>query len=422
MLMSRRIRRPLILVDGVDALTAADCEVLASAGLAHPEHVASLGQAAARVAERPGSMVIVPMNRPSAELDAFGEALRAHPDVHAIAIAPARDADLVLTALRAGVQEFLVAPLQIAEVQSALDRMNARAVPEISGSRPSRGQVITVHAAKGGVGTSTIAASLACALAERSVRRESSSPTPSRVVLVDFTTSGAGLRVMLNVEPTNDLSQVLQRVQSPADGLTSSSAATRIDYQFLQSLLHDHHGVALLAAGMADAPESLDAETASQLIRLLRQGFEYVVIDTDQYLTEQTLAALDAADHRLLVTTPEIMALRSVQQAVALGRRLGYDEETVQVVMNRVTDRDRLSASDAQRVVGCPIVAQLPNAYRECHAAIAAGSFVPRHVRNSTLAAGFFRLAAAMTGEAALPHPGRPGRGLGRLFRRGVHA
>jgi pilus assembly protein CpaE len=134
------------------------------------------------------------------------------------------------------------------------------------------------------------------------------------------------------------------------------------------------------------------------------------------------LAALDAADHRLLVTTPEIMALRSVQRAVALGRRLGYDEETVQVVVNRVTDRDRLSAGDAQRLVGSRIVVQLPNAYRECHAAIAAGTFVPQHARHSTLAAGFFRLAAAMTGEAALPHPGRPGRGLGRLFRRGVHA
>jgi pilus assembly protein CpaE len=294
--------------------------------------------------------------------------------------------------MRAGIPEFLQTPITSVDLTSAAGRLLS-----VSQASANRGQVFTVYSAKGGVGTSTVAASLAWALANTGA--------PTRVALVDFTTTGAGVRVMLNLQPMYDLGSVAER-------------GDRIDGEFLRSLLLEQEpGVNVLAAAEeVDAVEPLDATAATRLIDVLRREYTHVVIDADHHFADQTLAALDAADRILLVSQLDISALRSTIRSLKVCNRLGYPSGKVSIVVNRRAERDPISLADAQQVLQRPVEFRLPNDYEACSGAITAGTFVPRHAATSPFTTAVRQMAGELTG---MPFDGgRTGSRLSRLFTR----
>lgn len=344
-------------------------------------------------------LVPVPTGGASSDFSLFENELRRHPGTAAIGIAPNKDADTVIAVMRAGVLEFLVAPLDPAELTQAVHRVLSHV------ATPSeQGRIFTVYSAKGGLGTTTLAASLAWALAHR--------PGSPRVALVDFTTTGAGLRVMLNLEPLYDLGSI-------------SNRSNKLDKDFLTSCLVRHEeGVQVLAAAEElDAVDPLDVATAGRVLELLRGQFDFVVVDTDHHFADQTLAALDSADRVVLVTQADVSALRSTQRTLGVFTRLGYVGEKVSVVINRRTDRDRVSVSDAERVLGLPAGNQLPNDYASCADAITYGRFLQQQAPSSPLVSAVDRMAAMLAGDAVAESNGasnghHAGSRLSRLFGR----
>jgi pilus assembly protein CpaE len=363
-------------------------------GFAPVHMVASLTDALAQLRVRTPTMLLVPVDVPPGELAQLSAELRRHPQMATIGTAPVKDADVVLAAMRAGISEFLLAPTDLTELRAAAQRLLQAA----AGATASHGAVYTVYSAKGGLGTSTLATSLAWSLARQDPGQ--------RVVLVDFTTTGTGIRVMLNANPVYDLGTVAAR-------------SAHIDADLLRSVVWDTgEQVGVLAApDELDAGEPLDLAGATRLLELLRREYAYVVVDTDHHFADPTLAALDLADTVLLVTQPDISALRSTQRSMGVFLRLGYAVEKVQVVMNRVTPHDRISAADAQTVLGRPVDHRLPNDYVSCQDALTVGRFVPQKGRETPLTTAFARMAAAVSGRPEQPAP-QAGSRLSRLFSR----
>ena len=218
------------------------------------------------------------------------------------------------------------------------------------------------------------------------------------------------MRVMLNLNPSYDLGNI-------------SARKDRLDAEFLQSVMVRHSdGVAVLAAAEeVDAVEPLDAPTAGRLFEVVRHEYAYTVVDTDHHFADQTIAALDAADRIVLVTTLDVSALRSTQRTLGVFARLGYAAEKLVIVANRRSDRDRISLSDAEHVLGRPIAVRLPNDYASCADAITNGDFVQRFAPTSPLVAAVSTLATLLAGEK----PGKNGSNgredrsrLSRLFSR----
>jgi pilus assembly protein CpaE len=344
------------------------------------------------------ALVFVPMldGGSSDAFAAFADALRRQPRTRAIAIASSKDADAVLAALRAGVHEFLVLPTGHEALHAALARVQAAVAPTTL-----LGQVYSVYSAKGGLGCSTLSLSLAWALAQRR--------PGTRVALVDFTTTGAGVRVMLDLAPVYDLGSIASRT-------------TALDQAFVRScmVMHPSNVEVLVAAEELDAAEPLDADTAARLLDVLRQQFEHVVVDVDHHFAEQTLAALDVAQRIVLVTQLDISALRSAQRTLGVFTRLGYAREKVAIVANRRSERDRIAAEDAERVLGRTIDASIPNDYAACADAITFGRFVQEQAPASPMVTGVSALVATLTGEAlpATASPRAAGSRFARLFSR----
>src|SRR3989304_1696377 len=101
---------------------------------------------------------------PDRALELVAELAKSAPDCSILVTCSSTDGNLILRTMRAGAKEFLTQPLKPEDVAAALQRV-AR---QKHGSRPGHPHgclVLAVIGATGGVGTTSLAVNLGCALA-----------------------------------------------------------------------------------------------------------------------------------------------------------------------------------------------------------------------------------------------------------------
>jgi pilus assembly protein CpaE len=339
--------------------------------------VATLDAALERIAQEHIDLLAVPVDETDdTGLAAIERAARREHHMGVLATAPAHDPNLMLRAMRAGIQEFLIRPVAPADFVSALERLHRRAESTLL-----HGQVLAVFSAKGGVGTTTVAVNLASALA--------SNHPSARVAIVDLSLPGGDVGILLNARPAYDMGALAPKID-------------RLDAELLNSVMTPaSDGVWILAAPeRADIADAIDAGAATAIIAQLRAAFAFTVIDCEHQLNDRTLAALDAADRILLLTELKVPALRAAQRTLAIFRRLGYPNEKLCVVVNRLQSGDVVSAAEASQVLKADIFYKLPNEYRTVSEAATAGRSVVDSHGESKLAWAFLQLAHKLGGGA----------------------
>jgi pilus assembly protein CpaE len=368
---------------------------LAGLGFGRAAAVADLPTLLRALRDEPVDLVIVPLQELGAvELATLEREVLRSGATTVIGTAPQADPALILQAMRAGVQEFLVHPPNPQEFSAAVDRLLRRGRAEVE-----QGTTFAVYSAKGGLGTTSVAVNLAFSLADANPH--------SRVALADFVVHGGDLRVHLNLAPAYDVGDLVARVE-------------RIDADLLSSILTPAEGGVwvLPSSDRPEIAEMVDSATASTLIAELKKHFAYTVLDCEHYLTDRTLAALDAADKIVLITQLNVAALRGTQRTIALCERLGYEREKLLVVVNRHQSSEVLTPSDASTLLNMPIFHLLPNDFKTSDGAVSKGVPVGRYDRNARLTQSYASLVSKLTGTGA----GANGRGrdassrLSRIF------
>jgi pilus assembly protein CpaE len=306
-----------------------------------------------------------------------------HTDV--IGTAPKADPEIMLRAMRAGIQEFLVRPVNPVELAAALERQNRR-----SKGAGTAGSLFACYSAKGGLGVSSIAANLGFALAATHKKQ--------RVAVADLVIPNGEQRLHFNASVAYDIGEV-------------ATKPDRLDQELLNSVLAPvRDGIWLLASSEdPEVDEMVDAAMANQILQQLRSSFHYTVIDCDRQLNDRTLAALDAADRIVLVTQLNVSALRSTQRSLGIFRRLGYPNEKLCVVVNRLQSGEVISVSDAVDALKTDIYFKLPNDYKTMAEAMSRGVSAAEVDPQSKIAAAFATLATKLSGADAKVAAGRNG-------------
>jgi pilus assembly protein CpaE len=366
-------RKAIIVADAAGVPEAASV-ALASAGVPMIVAATRLDQALARVRAEPFDILILSLqDLGQTQLELLAHEIRINPKLAVIGTAPAADPELILRAMRAGVHEFLVYPPSANDLASAARRLERR-----GGALPT-GRVIAVYSGKGGLGTTSIAVNLADALAR-------SAPVGS-VALADCVFAAGDIRVVLNLRPAYDLSDLVAKLDE-------------VDSSMLRSLMTTGpHGIAILPA--ADDPaydDAFDGATVSTIVGQLKAAFDTIVIDCEHHLSERTLAVLDAADTIVLVTQPNVPALRSTKRTLELFGRLGYAKEKIAVILNRFQFGDVFTFRTIADSLGREVYWGLPNDYRTVSAALNRGITVATEDAGSKLARSFVQLADKLKG------------------------
>jgi len=370
--------------------------VLHRYGFGPAESALNLGDGTARLRAEHFDLVVIPLQGLSAmELSTFERETRRGGTL-VIGTAPQSDSELILRAMRSGVNEFLTYPPDPKDFSGAVDRLMRRTHTE-----GKSGGAIAIYSAKGGVGSTSVAVNLAFALAK--------AHPEGHVALVDLMAGGGDLRVMLDLRPQYDMSDLVSKID-------------RLDADLIRSVLTPVLGGVwvLPSSESPDAADALDATAVTIILDQLRQHHAFTIIDCEHALSDRTLAALDAADRIVLVTQLNVPALRSTQRTLALCERLGYSNEKVRVVVNRHQAADAVSLADGAEVLGREIFFKIPNDYRTSAGALTKGVPVAEFDASSHLAWSYDGLAGRMNGGISDKAAGsqRTSR-LGRLFGRG---
>jgi pilus assembly protein CpaE len=302
-----------------------------------------------------------------------------------VATGARNDPELMLRAMRAGIQEFLVRPLVTTDLVAAVERLHRRSTTGVVS-----GQVFAIFSAKGGVGASTVAVNLAYSLSE--------SLQEGRVAVVDLAMPGGDIRILLNVSPGYDLGDLAGKID-------------RIDAELLNSVLIPATGGlwVLAAPEQPEMEESVDATVISSVVQQLRTTFNFTVLDCERDMSDRTLAALDAADRIVLLTELKVPAMRSAQRSLGIFRRLGYPNEKLCVVVNRYQSGDVVSASEAQDILKTEIFFKLPNDYKAASESATAGIPVAKSHPDSKLAWAYQQLAQKLGGGGVVSYAERSG-------------
>src|SRR5919108_284136 len=375
-------RKALIVAGAAGSLETAT-SVLARFGFGEPSAAIDIAGALAELQHQSYDLLVLPLQEiDTLQLAAVERALRAARVSLTIGTAPRAESDLILRAMRSGIQEFLVYPPEPKDLATALDRLMRR-----TNANGQRGTVFALYSSKGGLGSTSIAANLAHALAKN--HRD------SRVAIADFVVTDGDVRVFLNLKPAYDLGDLVKKLD-------------RVDAELLYSLMTPYReGIwALPGPDNPELDDLLDGATIGTIVDQLRSHFAFSVIDCEHHMSERTLAAMDLADRILLVAQLNVPSLRSTQRTLSLCRRLAYPNDKMCVIINRYQSGEVLSLADATDVLKCEVFWKLPNDYRASAGALMKGIPVAEFEPRSKLAWSYGQLAAKLAGVGEVTRNG----------------
>ncbi len=258
------------------------------------------------------------------------------------------DTSVLTDALRAGVFE-VVGERDLAGLDAAVRRARqlARQLRETvsgapaAGETPGRGTLITVFSAKGGCGKTTLATNLAAALADRGRRQ---------VCLVDLDLAFGDVAIALQLFPAHTI----------ADAVPLSDT---LDAPAVLSLLTPHSpGLTTLVAPIEPGTgDSIPATLITRILQLLKQQFDFVVVDTPPAFDDHVLAAFDQSDLVALIATLDIPALKNLKLTLETLDLLNYPRDRWRLVLNRADSKVGLALGEVEKTLKAPIVAQIPS-------------------------------------------------------------
>ncbi len=310
------------------------------------------------------------------ELDASCEAIArlASAGTRVVALGPKKDADLILRAMRAGAQEFVV----VGDDQQLARALQRRKRPGAEGD----GHIVTVFPARGGIGATAVAVNLAGALAR----------SGERTCLVDLDLAFGDALAHLDLSPSYALSDVVANVH-------------RLDRELLDASVARHEsGLWVIGRGeKLDDAAPVHARDLATLPPFLRQHYRHIVVDGMGAFDELSLAALDASDRILLLVVQDVPAVRNAQRTVEVFKRLGYDVDKVEVVVNRFHKASKVSPEVLAESIGLPVRSTLANDYPALSQAIDRGMLLSESAPRSQLARDLDRLARSLRDPVASP-------------------
>lgn len=202
-------------------------------------------------------------------------------------------------------------------------------------------RIIVITSGKGGVGKTTTTANLGMALA-RSGRS---------VALVDADFGLRNLDLLLGLE---------NRIVYTAVEVLAGEC--RLE----QALVKDKRlqGLVLLPAAQTRTKDAVSPEQMKQLIDELASMYEYILVDSPAGIEMGFKNAIVAAQEALIVTTPEIAAVRDADRVIGLLE--AQNIKRINLIVNRlrpamVQANDMMSVQDVQDILAIPLIGVVPD-------------------------------------------------------------
>ena len=223
-------------------------------------------------------------------------------------------------------------------------------------------EVIVVTSGKGGVGKTTTSANVGTGLAAMG----------KKVVLIDTDIGLRNLDVVMGLE-----NRIVYNLVDVVEGKC----------RIKQALIKDkrHPSLYLMPSAQTKDKTSVNPEQMVKMINQLREQFDYIILDCPAGIEQGFKNAIAGADRALVVTTPEVSAIRDADRIIGLLE--ANDFSKIDLIINRlkmdmVKRGDMMSAGDVVDILAISLIGIVPD---DANVVIATNQGEPL-VGNNTLA------------------------------------
>jgi len=360
-------------------------------------HTGGIGAAGEfyRTAPTPNLILVetrLPFDELVVSLDSLAEVCDAGTKV--MVIGHSNDVQLYRELLKRGVSEYLVAPVSVMTVITAISGIYREAGTE------KLGQVYAFIGAKGGVGSSTVAHNVAWTMARL---------FGSDVILADLDLAFGTAGLDFNLDPS----------QGIADAVFG---ADRLDEVLLDRLLakcEDH--LSLLAAPAAlDKAYDFGEEAFDQVLEIVQSNVPTVVLDVPHIWSAWARKTLVAADQVVVTAAPDLANLRNAKSIVDFLRQARPNDTPPKLVLNQVgvPKRPEIKPEDFAAALQLTPIATIPFDPLLFGTASNNGQMIAEASAKTTVSDVFTDVAQIVSGRKELKKARRRGLDFGPLFDR----
>jgi pilus assembly protein CpaE len=274
-----------------------------------------------------------------------------------VAVNNSADADSILSALRAGINEYLFPPIG-EPLRKALEKRSAERSRRREGGVKGNGKSFGMLSAKGGCGATTLACHVAAELGRQG----------QKVLLADLDLD-AGMIAFLT--KTKSVYSILDAVNN----------IHRLDISYWKALVSNGiPGVEIVSSPptLASKQQPKD-DQIRHVIAFARPHYDCVVADLGRSLCRIAMAALEEIDEVCVVTTLEVPALHQAKQIVQTLLDSGYGKNRIRLILNRTPKRLDIAPGELEKMLGVPIFSMIPNDYPELYETYAEGRLLNRN-------------------------------------------
>lgn len=205
----------------------------------------------------------------------------------------------------------------------------------VASAKKDLGEVIVITSGKGGVGKTTTTASLGAALALRG----------QRTLVIDADIGLRNLDVILGLENriVFNLVDVAKKVCKPAQAIIKSKRSNNLF---------------LLPASQTDDKDVVDEAEVRYVLDQFRREFHYILVDSPAGIEQGFRNACSGADSAIIVTTPEVSAIRDADRVTGLLSSKGIEARLIinRIDYDMVRRGDMLSVKDVQDILAIEIL------------------------------------------------------------------
>jgi pilus assembly protein CpaE len=246
------------------------------------------------------------------------------------------DPEILIRAMRSGIREYLKFPLDENDLRAAVMRTAMRLSLGVDDG--GKGRILTVMGCKPGVGTTTLAVNMACALNERA---------PGRTALLDLRPPMGEIPYFLDLKHEYSWGDLVADI-------------SRLDATYLRSVVAEHESGLHVLPGPVSG-ERPDEHTLFLILEQLRHSYDFVVVDAATPGEEELPKEVELADSILMTMQLSLPCLARVSKlADAIGGQDPDADRRMRLVATRVARNSSIGVAEAAEVLAREIAWAVP--------------------------------------------------------------
>lgn len=339
-------------------------------------------------------VVFLDLNRsPEPFLQFAAQLRRAWPAVKLVACSASvpPNPQLLLDAMRSGVQDFIAKPVEEATLRELLQRLE-KDLHSTETELVANNKLIVIMGAKGGVGATTVAVNLGVQLATFANKR---------TALLDFARPLGNAHLLLDVHHRFGIRDSVENLN-------------RLDSHFFAGLLTTHKTKLELLGGVTQPEEwqGIDVAKLDRVVNVAQNSFDIVLADMGSQFSSEWSAILRMARLILIVAEANVPSLWTLERRLMALQGFGIEANRARIIINRWHKGDDEILKSIEKQIRRPVFACFPNDFRKASQAMNLGTPLQENPSN-ILNQRYRQVAGQLAGmDAVVPEKKRSFPGL----------